>query len=326
MTATKKARRDAFARVHEAITESLKKGVVPWRKPWTTKRRNVTLADILSGNWGPANWVSKKQYRGVNAFVTGSAGYDSRFWLSFKQADALGGYVQGKATSVVFWKISEYDDPKDLDEAGDPKRKKSFFLRFSNVWNTDECWLPEKVQAKIDAANAGEIAEPVAEPVVEEEAEEEFVEIEAGEIVLRSYFGTDDAPKFGFNGSRAYYSHDDRVSVPRPEQFDAPDYYYSTVYHEIAHSTGAKKRLDRLSDDGFGSHEYSKEELVAEMTAAILSDMTGMNHATVENSAAYIQNWLSKLDDDPKMLVYAGGAAQKAVDFVVEKIRAEATA
>jgi len=62
------------------------------------------------------------------------------------------------------------------------------------------------------------------------------------------------------------------------------------------------------------------------MTAAILSDMTGMNHATVENSAAYIQNWLSKLDDDPKMLVYAGGAAQKAVDFVVEKIRAEATA
>jgi antirestriction protein ArdC len=95
--------------------------------------------------------------------------------------------------------------------------------------------------------------------------------------------------------------------------------YYSTLFHELTHSTGHATRLNRptLTDlCPFGSTNYSREELVAEMGAAYLCSLTGIVNATIDNSAAYIQGWLRRLRSDPKVLVQAAAQAQKAVDYL----------
>jgi antirestriction protein ArdC len=103
------------------------------------------------------------------------------------------------------------------------------------------------------------------------------------------------------------------------EQFDMVEEYYCAAFHELAHATGHSSRLDRKEVTGcnpFGSEDYSKEELVAEMAAAYLCGVTGIEQGTIENSAAYIQGWLKQLKDDRKLVIHAAAAAQKAADFI----------
>ena len=111
----------------------------------------------------------------------------------------------------------------------------------------------------------------------------------------------------------------DRVVLPRADQFNNTEEYYSTAFHELAHSTGHQSRLDRLRANArFGSESYSKEELVAEITAAALMNHTGLEtKGTFRNSTAYIQNWLTALRNDKRMIVTASGAAAKAFDYIV---------
>jgi antirestriction protein ArdC len=107
--------------------------------------------------------------------------------------------------------------------------------------------------------------------------------------------------------------------MPRPESFDTPENYYSTLFHELTHSTGHESRLDRkgITDPvGFGSHSYSKEELIAEMGAAFLSGHCGIEDRLLDNSAAYINGWLGRLRNDPKLVVMAAAKAQKSSDYI----------
>jgi hypothetical protein len=113
----------------------------------------------------------------------------------------------------------------------------------------------------------------------------------------------------------------DRVSMPERNSFDSSEFYYSVLFHELGHSTGHEKRLARptlMAQESFGDSNYSREELVAEMTAAYLCGMTGIdNAATQRNSVAYIQNWLSVLRKDSKLVLIAAGQAQKAADLIL---------
>lgn len=128
-------------------------------------------------------------------------------------------------------------------------------------------------------------------------------------------------PKIRNAGDRAYYScSTDNVTMPLQALFHSMEEYYSTLFHELAHSTGHDTRLNRKElkeHDGFGGENYSKEELTAELTAAFLCAISGIEQKTLTNSIAYIQGWLKALNNDKTLILKAASQAQAAADFIL---------
>ncbi len=117
-----------------------------------------------------------------------------------------------------------------------------------------------------------------------------------------------------------YMPFSDLVHMPALESFIHSEEYYSTLFHELTHSTGHEKRLNRQGITEiapFGTPLYSKEELVAEMGAAFLCGFAGIEHATIDNSAAYIQGWLMKLKNDKKLIIIAATRHKKAANYIL---------
>jgi antirestriction protein ArdC len=127
--------------------------------------------------------------------------------------------------------------------------------------------------------------------------------------------------------SRAFYRPStDTVGMPARSAFDSIEAYYSTLFHELTHSTGHPSRLARegiLKHNPFGSEDYSKEELVAEMGAAMLCGVAGIESQTLGNSASYLQSWISRLKSDSRLVVSAAVQAQKAADYIRGKTAIE---
>lgn len=279
---------DIYAEVTDRIVAMLEAGVVPWRSP--------ILGQSKAG-W-PKNLDSGKDYRGVNVFLLAltawAKGYGSAHWLTFNQAKARGGSVKKgeKSSMVVFWKTYETTDRKTGEAVMVP------VLRYYNVFNVEQC-------EAIDIPDA-----PKFEPI-------EFSPIEAAETIVHGYKGR---PEIEHVGQRAYYvPKTDSVHIPAQSRFVNSEAYYATLFHELAHSTGHSSRLDRGIDkngDAFGSPEYAKEELVAEMAAAFLCGHSGITPATVENAASYIGSWIKTLKGDKRLAVSAAGAAQRAADWI----------
>ena len=132
-----------------------------------------------------------------------------------------------------------------------------------------------------------------------------------------------DRPIIEIRGTRACYSPSrDLVRVPELFRYEKPEEYYSTFFHELAHSTGHQSRLNREGVTGnhfFGDAVYSREELVAEMAAAFLCGHTGIVNATIQNSAAYLQHWVKVLRGDKRLAITAAAQAQKAADFILNR-------
>jgi antirestriction protein ArdC len=276
------ARLDVYGIVTERIVARLEKGVVPWRRPW-------------AGGGLPKNGVTRKEYRGVNVLLLGCQQYASPYWMSFKQVKERGGSVlrDEKASPCVYWNWMEIED---LDADGKPK--KIPFLKYYNVFNTQQTTLADDPEYKL----ATSVNNPIAE---------------AERIVA----GMPDKPDVKHEGARACYSPmSDIVRMPPAPLFNSSAEYYSALFHELAHATGHERRLRRdgiASVSGFGSETYSKEELVAEMGAAFLCGESGISNAVIENQAAYIGNWLRRLKDDRKLIVHAAAAGQKAADYIL---------
>jgi len=172
-------------------------------------------------------------------------------------------------------------------------------LRFYSVFNI----------AQIDGIDAPDAPEPVNanfEPIAEAE---------------RIMLGMPKPPLIVHGEPRAFYRPAaDTVNLPRPDLFAEPEEYYSTAFHELTHATGHESRLNRRPSSEirfFGDREYSQEELVAEMGAAFLCGQAGIAQATIVNSAAYIQGWLSVLKGSPKLVVHAAAQAQRAADYIL---------
>jgi antirestriction protein ArdC len=270
--------------VNNRILELLEQGTVPWHRPWN------------AATGIPRNLLSKKEYRGVNVFLLSCMPYSSSYWLTYKQATDLGGFIKRgeKSTLVVFWKLLVAGETGETDATG----RGIPMLRYYNVFNLDQC---EGVQAP----ETGETVNTF-DPIDKAE------EIVTGMPLL---------PEIRYGGNRAYYSPTlDYIQLPARHSFESSEEYYSTCFHELVHSTGHGNRLARksiLEPSYFGSHEYSKEELVAEMGAAFLSGYSGIENRTINNSAAYIKGWLSALKGDKKLLVLAAAQAQKAADYIL---------
>lgn len=280
-----------YAEVTQRIVEALEEGTVPWKRPWR----------IEGGSH--MNLIRKKPYRGVNIFLLDLTaalhGYTSPYWLTFNQAKDLGGNVKRgeKSTLVVFWKILKKKDEDDLDEKGKPKLKTRPLLRHYPVFNVEQC---EGFEDKI--------------PQIEEE---EFDPIERAQQVID---GMPDAPKIKIGGDSADYNPFlDVIRVPRLSQFKDPEHHYSATFHEMVHSTGLESRLHRVKDwSSFGSEPYGKEELVAEMGAAMLAGFADIAVPTQDDSASYIASWLRTIKGDPKLVVQAASKAQRAADFILD--------
>jgi len=279
------AKFDIYNAVTERIIAQLEKGIIPWQKPWTGVQGGA-----ISGATG-------KPYSLLNQMLLGKAGA----YYTYNQVLAQGGTVRKgeKAQIVVFWKQVKVNEPQD-DTTKEPAEKLIPMLRYYNVFHIDQC----------EGITPQEI--PVERPV-SAEAEE----------IIKGYSKREGLEIRHQKGDEAYYSPSrDCIVLPLVEQFCSNTEYYSTVFHEMAHSTGHASRLNRLKATAhFGSAEYSKEELTAEISAAALMNHTGIEtKGSFRNNAAYIQNWLTVLKNDRRLIVTASGAAAKAVDYILGEI------
>ena len=311
------SRVSVYERVAERVSELLQQGVVPWQKPWSVKVGR------------PRNGKTGRYYRGLNVFMLSACGYDSPWWFTPKQINELGGHIRKgeKVSWVQLWKLwlpkgSDVDASVIEDEAeiegSDGRRRKPFMIvRSYRVVNLLQCEGPgvDKFKEKHPA------------PKEDERSNDPIATCEG--IVA----GMPDAPSVVHGGNRAcYWPSIDSINVPMMKRFKSSEQYYGTVFHELTHSTGHEKRLNRktlVAGAPFGSPTYSREELVAEMGAAFLCAVAGIVDPTIDNSAAYIGGWLSFIKSDPKALLVAGAQAQKAADFIlgdagIEEVEAEA--
>jgi antirestriction protein ArdC len=258
----------------------------------------------------PRNFHTGKPYRGINVFLLWSSPYNSPFWLTFKQAQELKGNVRKgeKGTQIVFYKQLRDRKKEDATTCEEDDRA-PFVLCYYTVFNVEQC----------DGLTLPQIEQPT--PVSE---------IDADETCEAIVTGWENRPALHLTSAtehRAYYRPStDSVHMPARSRFvDAP-HYYSTLFHELVHSTGHESRLNRTFGDRFGDELYSKEELVAEMGAAFLCVIAEIaNEHTVRNTTAYVQNWISKLEEDNRLIVHAAANAQKAVDSILGSTFAEET-
>ena len=274
---------DIYREITDRIISQMEAGVIPWQKPWLANGKAISRS-------------TGKPYSLLNQMLLGRPGE----YLTFKQCQEAGGKVKKgeKSSMVVFWKFIEQED----EETGE--KKEVPFLRYYNVFHIDQC---EGVTAKHTTATAfPDSVEPLA----------------AAQKIIYDYLSREGVKLSHSKGDRAFYRPStDEVVLPIRKQFISTAEYYNTVFHELTHSTGHPSRLNRLNKPSFfGTEDYSKEELVAEIGAATLVNHVGLEtSASFRNNAAYLQNWLKVLKDDKRFIVSAAGKAEKAVNLILNQ-------
>lgn len=284
-------RNEIYQQITDRIISKLEQGVIPWQKPWH------------SSGLAPRN-IKGRPYRGINPLLLDCENYKSPFWLTFNQAKDLGGNIKKgeKSTMIVFWKMMHKTSTEEVDGEIKIDHKKFPYLRYYRVFN-----LEQTENIPLDKI-----------PTVETTPEIDFSPIEKAEQIIAAW---DDKPQIKHGGSRAFYRPMfDQVNMPEPKHFISKEHYYSVLFHEYVHATGHETRTARhksLPNHSFGSRDYSIEELVAEMGAAFLCGITGVeNDATAEMNAAYVQSWIGALKNDNRLLLKAASLAQKACDYI----------
>lgn len=280
--------------VTQKILDRMAQGVCPWRRPWTANAVR------------PFNAATGREYNGGNFLLLSMLGHDVPGFVTFNQIKAADATIKAGEEKnhfpVFYWRMVETKDANGV--------KDTFpILRYFLVWNVSQ----------LDGFDSAKL-----QKLRESTQEYDHDPIEAAERIVQGYVN---GPTIEIRQSNraCYYPANDSITVPRIEQYENVEEYYSTLFHELGHSTGHKSRLNRkeVNDPiSFGSHDYSLEELVAELTATFLCAESGIDN-TVENSAAYIKGWHAKLHDDPKMFWNAASRAQKAANLILGKTQGE---
>lgn len=277
---------NVYELVTNRIIEQLENNIVPWEKPWS---------GTIDGAF---NRVSKKPYSILNQMLLK---YDNEY-ASFKQWKDLGGHIRKgeKSEIVVFWKMYPI---KEKQDDGTEIIKTIPLLKYINVFHISQ----------VDGV------EPLKQKVTHD-----IEPIDKAEKILNDYWNRENITIEHVKGDKAFYSPMfDKIQLPLFEQFKQSEEYYSTAFHESVHSTMKTSRCNRQEDRkgkvvSFGSEEYSKEELVAEVGSAQLMNMVGIETTkSFRNSTAYIQSWLKVLRNDNKFIVSASSKAVKAVNYIL---------
>lgn len=281
--------KSVYEMVTERIINQLENGVIPWEKPWS---------GIRSGAY---NRISKKSYSLLNQMLLKHDGE----YATFAQWQSLGGHVRKgeKSEIVVFWKVQPIEEEK---EDGTKEIRQIPLLRYFNVFHISQ----------VDGV----------EPL-KDDGRKEIEPIAHAESILHDYWEREHITVEHIAGDKAYYSPSlDMIHLPLFEQFKNSNEYYSTAFHESVHSTMKESRCNRTEERkdklvAFGSDEYSKEELVAELGSASIMNIIGIETSrSFRNSSAYIQNWLSVLKNDVKFIVSASSKAEKAVKYILNEV------
>ena len=281
--------------VYDVVTDrflaQLKEGIVPWKKPW------ISIEGERVGGWSHKTGES---YSLVNQMMLPSEGE----YITYRQIRDEGGSLKegAKGYPICFWKnyVAEVKDPETNTE----EAKSIPVLRYYTVYRLEDC---EGIKPNF---------EPDPSPL---EGRSEPEKIAKAEALCKSYLEMSGVKLEHQMGNRACYAPAfDTVKLPLAKQFDESGEYYSTLFHELTHSTGHRSRLNRFgTGGGTKSHKYSLEELVAEIGAASILYKLGIeSEDTIRNSNAYLKSWYDALSDNPRMIVKASSRAQKAVRFI----------
>lgn len=279
---------------YELITNTfinaLNEGRIPWKKGWK------------SSHGLARNFITKKEYKGINRLILNNLGFDCPFWATFDQIKKLGGSVTkgSKGTIVLFYaecvsKNKDTNNDQDQVEYTNRYFVPKTYLVFNLAQTTGIDWTKDLEQLS------------------------QFKVSHSAEDVIKDFTT---CPEIRHDDQRAFYSLlGDYVNMPKKLTFTSENEYYGTLFHELVHSTGHSSRLNREtlnSINHFGDHDYSKEELVAEIGASFLLSHCDLEDShTLENSKAYIQSWISKLESDPKLILQASSLAEKAVGYIL---------
>jgi antirestriction protein ArdC len=282
---------DLYQRVTVSIVADLEKGVRPWQKPWGGQYAapRIVLPRRSTG----------QGYRGINILLLWSVilghGYRSPFFVTYRQAQALGGQVRrGEQGAPVFYagRLTK----TETTAKGDEVEKSIPFMRSYTVFNAEQVdGLPPHFYP--------EAAQPLPEAERIEVAESYFANIQA----VVKHGGRD----------AVYYPGPDFINMPVIQAFDKPEFYYTTRFHETAHWTSHKKRLNRDFTKKYqGKEAYAFEELVAELSSAFWSAAMGLEPITREDHNTYLGHWAKALKEDTRAIFKAAAYAQKVVDYL----------
>ena len=292
---------DVYQMVTDRVLEQIEQGIIPWHKPWN--------AATLSEDALAISYTSRKPYSFLNQMLLGRNGE----WLTFNQVKERGGNIKKGAHAgiVVFYKQIEVKTTKRVKNAEGEEYDKAVksripVLKYYHVFHIDDC---EGIESKIK---------------VEDKPKESKVQpIKRAEKIVKDYLKAEPLLKLHNDrpSNRAYYTPMwDEITVPMLSQYKEKEEYYSTLFHEMVHSTGHSTRLNREEGMGnkFASHAYSREELVAELGSAMLCTNIKIDtEVAFKNSVAYIKDWASKLKEDTKAIVWAASRAEKAARYIL---------
>jgi antirestriction protein ArdC len=275
-------KKDIYTMITNRIINDLEKGIIPWNCPW------------ISPN-GARSAQSGDQYKGVNRLLTNYGGE----WYTFAQAKKEGGCVKKgeKATPIIFW---SWVTPKEEKDKPEEEQEKIPCLRYYNVFEAEQI---ENIERKFPVKKLENHAESIekADKIIKNYCERENIKI-------------NQRP----SGQAFYKPNTDEITIPLKEQFANTEKYYSTIFHELSHSTGAANRLNREIKNPKGTTKYAKEELIAEISAGFILGRLGINtQSTEENNQAYINNWIEVLKNDKKVIIFAASAAEKATNMIL---------
>ena len=283
------APRDHYADITSLIIAALEAGTPPWRRPWDTEK--------VGGPMMPQNATTGARYRGINTLILGMSPLafmsgDPR-WATFKQAAERGWQVRrgSRGTPGFFYKKLEVQDRDGTSEDG---RKTIPVLRSFTLFNGSQIdGIPPYIAPGVEEA-------PWREP-------------KAAATIARS-----SGAMIRIGGERAFYSPaTDHVQMPPTVAFRSPAAFASVLLHELGHWTGAKDRLDRNLTGSFGSQDYAREELRAELAQVMICAELGIEDCDFTNGVAYIAAWLSKLRDDKREVFRAASDAQRIADYLL---------
>ena len=282
-----------YREITDKIIHDFENGIVPWVKPW---KSGLGLSPLSI----PQNALTKRNYSGINILLLWAAldghGFANSKWLTFKQALAMGGAVRKgeSGTHVCFADkfVPEKEKQKAQDEGTDPAS--IHFLKRYTVFNIAQCdGLPECLSAARELLSDCEIV-PHAEALI-------------------AATGAD----FRIGGDEAFYvPSEDFIRIPHQTAYTDQINYYRTAFHELGHWTGHKSRLDRSLATKFGTVDYAREELVAELATTFIC--ASLSIVPTVRHADYIGNWLQVLKEDARAIVKAASLASKASDFILQ--------
>ncbi len=303
--------------VAQPIIDALEGGKLVWSMPFMRSE----------GSASAYNYQAKTFYKGLmNQMSLGcrqlKEGWEHNAWLTFKGAKTLGGNVKkgSKGSYVTFWKFTKRD-LKDAegntiyDANGDVKTRTIPFLKSYKVFNVAQCeGIPMPEKKKEEKFKPLKVLKQAEKIVKAYDLREKNLEIKIEDNARACFIPSRDVIECPSMRNHVEVAKKNKESVN-----DGKQHYYSTLFHEMIHSSGHKSRLDRLEECfAFGDHEYSKEELVAEIGSSVLCSEAGLNSEVVfNNTLAYCQSWASKLKNDPQWILWASSRALTASNYIL---------